>query len=208
MWIQAATTPGDLMRSLSPRLILSLLGGRHGGRSRLPASARSRYAVHSEDALVRHITARGALPGSIQTVLDGIRYLPGPLGLVLVEVGPPPREWVASSLPQARVLEALMALRDVWGQGHVDLAVHSRRHGVEIFLDRYGTLEFRMESWLEPRIRSLLERRGFQKVTRLSVLPASAPTPIEWTEGHADRLRGVRSGLAMRPAAPRSLRLG
>lgn len=201
------------MRSLSSRLILSLLGAgerlRSPGRGRQPpARPRSRYAVHAEGDFVRHLTARGDLARSIQTLLDGIRCVPGPLGLVVVEVGPPAREWVTASLPSSRVLEALMALRDLWGQGNLDVAVHSRRHGMEAFLDRYGTLEFRTEAWLEPRIRSVLEHRGFQKVARLSALPPSAPAPPDWTETHADRLRGLRLDLAMRPAGPRSRRLG
>lgn len=158
--------------------------------------------------MVRHLTARGDLAASIQTVLDGIRCVRGPLGLVVVEVGPPAREWVAQSLPSAQILEALMSLRDLWGQGNLDVAVHSRRHGLEIFLDRFGTLEFRMEGWLEPRIRSILEHRGFAKVARLSVVPPSVPPPANWTEVHADRLRGLRSNLSMRPAARRSRRLG
>lgn len=160
------------------------------------------YTIRVEENGPRFLTARGDLPRVTQVFLDVIRTVTGSLGLVLVEVTPVPREWLVSSIPRARILEGLFSIRDLLGSGHLDVAVFSGRHGVEFFLDRLGTLEIRTGSWLEPRMRGVLESQGFERVGHLTTLP-QVRDPIDWTDEHQDRVDQVRTVLGCRPVPPR-----
>jgi hypothetical protein len=98
--------------------------------------------------------------------------------VVVVELGAETREWVARSIPRARVLEGLLSLRDLLGAGAMDVAVFSPEHGIEIFLDRWGSLEIRTGGWWEPRFRTLLEERGFRLAGgRLPAVEARSERP-------------------------------
>jgi hypothetical protein len=123
--------------------------------------------------------------------------------MVLVEVKPTPREWIVTSVPRPRILESLLSIRDLLGQGYIDLAVFSQRHGVEVFLDRLGTLEIRSGAWFEPRLRALFESQGFQETPRLSVLP-QREAPIEWIEEHEARVKAVIDDNDFRPVPYRN----
>jgi hypothetical protein len=160
------------------------------------------YTAEIEENGPRFLMARGDLPRVTQAFFDAIRTVTGSLGVVLVEVTPTPREWLVPSVPRARILEGLVSIRDLLGTGHLDVAVFSHRNGVEFFLDRFGTLEIRTGSWLEPRLRGILESRRFEKVSHLATLP-SLSDPIEWTDEHRDRVSLVRSALGCRPVPPR-----
>jgi hypothetical protein len=95
-----------------------------------------------------------------------------------------------------------MTLRDLWGQGGLDLAVYSSRDGIEIFLDRFGTLEVRSEAWFEPRMHALFTRRGFTRIGRLAPVPSNPPATSPG-EGDEARVTRVRDRLGMKPAAYR-----
>jgi hypothetical protein len=132
-------------------------------RLRAALRADARYFVEGGSGGLRHVTARGSRIQVTQILLDGLCAVPGPWGLVVVELGNRPREWVARSLPRSRVLEGLVTLRDLLADGGMDVAVFSADHGIEIFLDRWGVLEIRTGGWWEPRMRALLESRGFRR---------------------------------------------
>ena len=167
------------------------------------SAARPRYSVSRQEDDVRFFTARGDHPRVTQILLEGIGVVPGSWGIVVVEVTPVAREWLAPSVSRPRVLEALLSIRDLLGQGHVDIAVFSPEHGVEFFLDRFATLEIRTGSWLEPRFRALLEAKEFRYESRLPVLP-KAPRVAEWTEEDRLRLARARDALKCRTAPPRN----
>ena len=203
---------------LSPRLFglrLGLVGGSFSSSSpggwptwfsRLSRSSEpepSVYSVRTEESGLRFIRARGGQPRITSVLLEAVRAMPGNHGMVLVELRPSPREWIVTSVSRPRVLESLLSIRDLLGQGHIDLAVFSRRHGVEVFLDRFGTLEIRSGAWFEPRLRALFESRGFQQTPRLSVLPRHE-APIEWIEEHEARVRAVIDGNGFRPVPYRN----
>ena len=121
--------------------------------------------------------------------------------MVLVDVGGPPREWATPSVPRPAVQEGLLSLRDLLGNGLLDIAVFSSREGVEVYLDRFGTLEIRIGSWDEPRLRSLLERKGFRRVARLSVLPPSPGGMTRWTPENRQRFDVAQEFLAVEAAS-------
>jgi hypothetical protein len=138
-----------------------------------------------------------------QILLEGITVVPGSLGIVIVEATPVAREWLAPTVKRSRILEALLSIRDLLGQGHLDIAVFSPRHGVEFFLDRFATLEIRTGSWLEPRFRAMLEAKEFRYVARLPVLPED-PRVAEWTEEDRVRVARAREALKCRTAPCRN----
>lgn len=166
------------------------------------AAGRS-YAAHLEESGARFLMARGDHPSVTQALLDGVRCLTGTVGFVIVETTPTPREWLVTSIPRTRVLEGLLSVRDLLGRGHLDVAIFSRKLEVELFLDRLGTLEIRTGSWLEPRLRGVLESRGFNRVSRLSVLPPP-PEAHAWDDEHRERLNALRFDLGCRPVPPRT----
>jgi len=125
-------------------------------------------------------------------VLGGIK---GPVGMVLVDLVEPPSEWAYPALPRPIVQESLLTLRDLLGVNLLDTAVFSSREGIEVYLDRFGTLEIRTGTWDEPRLRSLLVAKGFLAVPRLSVLPPPAPDPRTWTPELRTRLETVQEVL-------------
>ena len=122
---------------------------------------------------VRQFSIRAEHPQITQLLLDAVRALPGPLGVAIVDLGEPTREWAGTGASRAEVLEAILAMRDLLGRGSLDVAVFSGHEGVEIYLDRAGILELRVQSSWEPRARSLLESGGFMWAARLT--PAWAP---------------------------------
>jgi hypothetical protein len=145
---------------------------------------------------VRQFCARGDQPLVFLGLMDCVRALPGPLGIVIVDLGESPREWVGNSLSRVQILEGLLALRDLLGQGAMDVAVFSSEEGVELFLDRSGTLEIRTGGWWEPRARSLLEGRGFRWVSSLAPTWSTAPVPL--TPEARERINAVCAFLDMR----------
>jgi hypothetical protein len=149
----------------------------------------ARYTTQATGSGLRQIEARGERFQVTQVLLDGIRSVPGPWGVVLVELGPQPREWVARSLPRARVLEGLLSLRDLLAAGTMDVAVFSSERGIEIFLDRRGELEIRTGAWWEPRFRGLLEKHGFRAAG--GQFPAAGSSPAR-RERSADPARVAR----------------
>ncbi|HET9234971.1 MAG TPA: hypothetical protein VFP10_12595, partial [Candidatus Eisenbacteria bacterium] len=117
---------------------------------------------------VRQFSIRAEHPQITQLLLDAVRALPGPLGVAIVELGEPTREWVGTGASRPEVLEAILAMRDLLGRGSLDVAVFSGHEGVEIYLDRAGILELRVQGSWEPRARSLLETGGFMWTARLT----------------------------------------
>jgi hypothetical protein len=127
---------------------------------------------------VRQFCARGGQSLIFMSLMDCVRALPGPLGVVMVELGDTPRESVGNGITRGQILEGLLALRDLFGQGALDVAVFSSEEGVELYLDRSGTLEIRTGGWWEPRARSLLEARGFRWVSDLAPQWSTSPVPL------------------------------
>lgn len=169
---------------------------RSGQRHSPPDEASdARFSVRLEDRDIRFLTARGDQPRVTQVLLEAVRELSGPLGLVIVEVQRV-REWVVSAVPRARVLGGLVTLRDLLGQGPIDVAVFSTPMATEIFLDRWGNLEVRAGTWLEPRLRAILEYHGFREVPHLSTLP-SQPAPTMPAHLYRDRLLAVTRELGV-----------
>ncbi len=166
-------------------------------RRRTPArNDDPRYSVTASAEGLLWITARGDQPRVTQILLEAARDLPPPVGMVLVEVHGPTREWVGEPLPRAPVLDALLGLRDLWGRGLADVAVFSPGAGTEVFLDRFGTLEIRTASWRERPFRQLLDSHGFTATGRLSTLPVPGPVE-EWTEDRRERFHGFRERLGL-----------
>ncbi len=150
-----------------------------------------RYSVRTQGRNLRHFTARGDQPRLTQVILEAARSLSGSLGVVLVEVHDTPREWTAIDMDRSQILEGLLELRDLLGRGGLDLAVFSSDEAVEVFLDRFGTLEIRCGGWHEPRFRGLLEGQGFAHVPALSSLPLDIPDQSRWTEEDTRRVEDV-----------------
>lgn len=166
-------------------------------RERAFEDERARYAVRPEGNNLRRFTARGDQPRLTQVLLDAARSLPGSLGLVLVEVHGRPREWTAVDMDRSRLLEGLFELRDLLGEGGIDMAVFSAEESVEVFLDRFATLEIRCGGWHEPRFRGLLEAQGFERLERLSSLPLSYKGAPPWPEEAARRVEEVCARLGL-----------
>lgn len=154
------------------------------------------FTAHMVAGGVRQFTARGDQPLASQLLLDAVRALPGTLGLVIVDLCEPPREWIGGNLTRVQVLEGLLALRDLLGQGAMDVAVFSSGEGVEIFLDRSGVLEIRTGGSWEPRARSLLESRGFRWVSTFPDSPAENVRPA--TPLTRERIAAVSEFLDLR----------
>lgn len=160
--------------------------------------------MRTEEDDLRFFTVRGGHLAVTDALVQLLRGLPEPMGLVLVEADSG-CEWAGSSnLKRGQVLEAVMVLRDVLGQGPLDFAAYSQDAGTEVYLDRWGTLEIRAGSWRESILCRFLENRGFKRVARLSVLPpVSAPAEDEDAEDgeglpvHAERLARVCSNLGL-----------
>ncbi len=60
-----------------------------------------------------------------------------------------------------RCLAAMVSVRDLLGRGALDVAVHSRNEGVEVFLDHLGELDVRSGGWNERRFRDVFARLSF-----------------------------------------------
>ena len=146
---------------------------------------------------VRQFSIRAEHPQITQLLFDAVRALPGPLGVAIVELGEPTREWVGTGASRAEVLEAILALRDILGRGSLDVAVFSGHEGVEIYLDRTGILELRVQGSWEPRARSLLETGGFMWAARLA--PAWMPSGTLSLEAR-ERVSAVAAFLELRVA--------
>jgi hypothetical protein len=151
--------------------------------------------MRREDRDLRFLTARADQPRITQVLLETVQELTGPLGLVIVEVQRV-REWVISSVPRPRVLAGLVCLRDLLGQGPIDVAVFSTPMGIEIFLDRWGNFEVRAGTWIEPRLRGILEHHGFREVSHLSTLPPQS-APVMPAHLYRDRLLAVAQDLGI-----------
>jgi hypothetical protein len=145
---------------------------------------------------VRQFTARADQPLISLLFLDCIRALPGSLGMVIVDLGEMPQEWVGGGLSRFQVLEGLLALRDLLGKPGMDVAVFSPSEGVEVFLDRSGSLEIRTGGSWEPRARSLLEHREFRWVSRLGPIAAVDAVPV--AEETHQRIAAVSAFLNLR----------
>jgi hypothetical protein len=165
----------------------------------LPSQVDLRPSFTSQIAAggLRQFSARGEHPIVTQLFLDAVRAIPGSLGVVIVELGETPREWVGTGSSRPEVLESVLALRDLLGRGALDLAVFSSVEGVEIYLDRAGILEIRTGGSWEPRARSLLENRGFRWTARLT--PAWNPPAVLLPEAR-ERLVAVTRFLGLRVA--------
>jgi len=164
------------------------------------------YSVRSTPDGVLYFTARGDQPGAVHVLVETVRAVTGAFGVVLVEVHGLSREWTAQGLDRGRVLGSLLQLRDLWGRGVLDLAVFSASEGVELFLDRFGTLEIRTGSWNEARVKALLELAGFRSARRLPTLPSPVADPALWDAGARNRVARVKEtlGLATPAEEPRS----
>jgi hypothetical protein len=84
----------------------------------------------------------------------------------------------------------------------MDLALFSSAHALEVFLDRWGTVEIRTGSWNEPRIIAVLHASGFERVDRVAPVPPESGGELEWTDEATQRVRRVRKRLGLRPAPP------
>ena len=156
-----------------------------------------KFTVDATNGDICHVTARGDQAWITQALLDAIRSLSSPLGVVFVVVEESSTEWIASPVRRQKVLEGLVTIRDLLGTGGVDLAVFSSTEGIEIFLDRSGTLEFRYEPWWEPRLRSILGEQGFRLVPRLPT-PSQSSEETIWSPEESARLDFVRSSFGMK----------
>lgn len=165
---------------------------------RLPWTSRPKselapeYCVRKEPYGLLHMTARGEHSLVTQAFIEAVRAARSPLGLVLVEAQGTHPEWAIPDLKRSAVLHALMTLRDLLGRGLLDAAVFSSQEGLEVYLDRFGMLEIRAGLWEEPRLRSLLEARGFRGVAGLSVLPEAPPEETEWSTESRERYQSVQ----------------
>ncbi len=148
------------------------------------------FALREESGLTT-LRARGAVETLSEVLLLHLRSLPGPFGLVLSTTQPPLREWSAPLLGRAVVLEALMRIRDRLGVSGLDLGVHSEREGLELSLDRFGTLEGRSLPGGLEGLGDELEGRGFDRVERVPVLPQEPQEVLDWTEDAEARLGWV-----------------
>jgi hypothetical protein len=185
------------------RLVKRLRSWRPGlGRRRRPGSEVPSYSVRPTPDGVLYFTARGDQPGAVHVLVETVRALTGVFGVVLVEVHGPSREWTAEGLDRGRVLGALLQLRDLWGRGLLDLAVFSPTEGVELFLDRFGTLEIRTGSWNEARVKALLGLAGFRSTRRLATLPSPVADPAPWDADARDRVARVKESLGLQAPAP------
>ena len=137
----------------------ALFGRRRVERPEAPAVPR--YRVRTEPGGVVHFAARGDHPRITQAFLDVVRSLSGRPGVVLVEYGERPTEWVAAEVSPAALLAAMVSVRDLLGRGALDVAVHSRNEGVEVFIDHLGELDVRSGSWNERRFRDVFSRLAF-----------------------------------------------
>lgn len=162
----------------------------------------SEYSVRKQPFGPLHLTARAEHPLVTQALIEAVQAARSPLGLVLVEADGGHREWAVPRLARTAVLHSLVTLRDLLGVGLLDLAVFSPQEGLEIYLDRFGTLEIRAGVWEEPRLRSLLEGHGFQGVVGLSLLPEEAPTPATWNEESRERYASVQWNLEKQQSLP------
>lgn len=154
---------GALLRALSAwRSVFGRRAALHSRREERPeAPPVPRYRVRTEPGGIVHFAARGDHPRITQAFLDVVRSLSGRPGVVLVEYGERPVEWVASEVSPAALLAAMVSVRDLLGRGTLDVAVHSRNEGVEVFLDHLGELDVRSGGWNERRFHEVFTRLSF-----------------------------------------------
>jgi hypothetical protein len=131
-----------------------------------------------------------------QVAFDIVRTLPSPMGLVLVEYRPGPREWTSSYLGRRRTLSALMSIRDLLGVAGMDVAVVSPPLGLEVIMDHLGILEVRTGAWNEALVRGAFSRAGYVEhrgeMADASCIPAElVDDPEHWVriEAVVKRLR-------------------
>ena len=125
-----------------------------------------------------------------------VSFLPSPLGVVMVDYAPQPREWSSKLLGRRRVLEQLMTVRDLLAESFVDVAVVCPALAVEVVLERSGVLEIRSGSWNESRITGVLEDSGLVAAPHLHDRPAVAEPKTQEPETQ-HRLREFRHALSL-----------
>ena len=180
-------------RLLSPFRFLARLRLRApGNRCSAPS-----YAVSGGEDGVRTLAARGKRTLVGETFFQAATRLRGPLGLVLVEDHGAPREWTSADEGRAVILEALLQLRDLLGRGGMDVGLFSAVEGVELFLDRFGSLDVRCVSWRESEMRRILDGLGFRRVPRISVVPSPDRDRTPWSPEDHSRFARVRNELGM-----------
>ncbi len=162
------------------------------------------YRMRAEPGGIVRFAARGDHPRVTQAFFDVVRSLSGRPGVILVEYGERPVEWVASEVSPAALLAAMVSVRDLLGRGAVDVAVHSRNEGIEVFLDHLGELDVRSGSWNE--------RRFHEVFTRLAFFATEDPLPSRADRGTAfppdpdwqSRLAAAVESLGLVPVEERS----
>jgi hypothetical protein len=142
------------------------------------APAAPLYRVRTESGGIVHLAARGDHPRITQAFFDVVRSLSGRPGVILVEYGERPVEWVASEVSPAALLAAMVSVRDLLGRGAID-GRPLANEGIEVFLDHLGELDVRSGSWNERRFRDVFTRLAFFATE--DPLPPSAGDANEFT---------------------------
>jgi hypothetical protein len=158
-----------------------------------PVAGYSRRKLPRDILLVSAWASRERL---VNSAFDLVSYLPSPLGVVMVDYMPEPREWSSGLLGKRKVQEQLLSVRDLLAQSFVDVAVVCPALAVEIVLERSGVLEIRSGKWNESRIVGVLEHSGLIETAHLHDRPAWAE-PGTILEQDRDRLRQFRTGLEL-----------
>jgi hypothetical protein len=179
--------------------ILKGLWGRVLGRKpRAEADPQvSQYEVQCQSKGIILVRARGPQAQLAQVVFGLIQQFPSPLGLVLVEYRPQPREWLSAYMSRGRTLEALFRIRDLLGNAPMDLAIVSPPLGVEIIVDHLGVLEIRAAEWNEAMFRKALDDAHFSESPSLGRTPEQEPP--HWRI-HQERIRQFVVELRLKPA--------
>jgi hypothetical protein len=160
--------------------------------------------VRTEPGGIVHFAARGDHPRITQAFFDVVRSLSGRPGVILVEYGARPVEWVATEVSPAALLAAMVSVRDLLGRGALDVAVHSRNEGVEVFLDHLGELDVRSGSWNEHRFRDMFARLAFFATEDPLPPRAGAGTAFPPALDGQSRLAAAVEALGLVPVEERS----
>ena len=148
------------------------------------------FQLLSSDKDVLLFQAYAPQPHMTQLALDMVRRFPSPMGLVLVEYRPGPREWLSSYLGKGRTLGALVKIRDLLGASAFDIAVVSPPLGLEVIIDHLGILEVRTGAWNEVLVRSIFSEAGFEEIRDVDPQTISTPAELIPNQDHWRRIPG------------------
>lgn len=139
-------------------------------------------------------------PQLTQMAMNLVRRMPSPMGLVLVEYRPAPREWTSAYLGRRRTLSALVKIRDLLGRSGLDVAVVSPPLGVEVIVDHLGALEIRTGEWNEALVRTAFQETGFVEDRGSAWEDPEVPAVWEPDPERRQRVDALVEELKLKPA--------